>query len=207
MIISAISPRPCLQASACSAFVHPGDQTYVPDRVRFLFFSLGDRRVASSRVRAYWVCGALERLGAACRVFPRPALRRFLSAIRATFQSDIVVFQKRFTLRHHLLAHIARFLGKRIDFDIDDAPSRDASAVVHPGAITTAKLVDGVSCLLAGDRIGWGYALLGVETCLSVGSEMGGEGCRVVQEEYAVGLPSVAILEAVTPSSNVAAYA
>ena len=116
----------------------------MPDRVRFLFFTLGDRRVASSRVRAYWVCEALEHLGATCRVFPGPALRRFPSAIRAIFQSDTVVFQKRFSPRHRVLAHIARLLGKSVYFDIDDAPSRNSGSAAYPGAIAMAKLADGV---------------------------------------------------------------
>lgn len=124
--------------SASSATAAPGKG------LRILFHMLGDRNKASSRVRGYWIIDELERLGHVVTVFSAAGKADYLRLAAKIAACDVVVFQKRYSRYDTWLVRLARALGKRAYFDIDDAPSRIANSETMRNAARMMRLSDGV---------------------------------------------------------------
>lgn len=93
-------------------------------KTKILWDLLGDRRKASSRVRAYWVDQELIAKGVASEYrCSRTIVHLLRTAVRMR-TADAVVFQKQYSRWHVLLARGGRLLGKTVILDLDDAPSR-----------------------------------------------------------------------------------
>lgn len=93
--------------------------------MRFRFFAFGGRKVASSRVRVFWVADALRELGHETTVtvvseYSFRALGRYLRELLAA-RRDVVYLQRTIYNKYFLVAIlIARMLGVRFYFDFDD---------------------------------------------------------------------------------------
>jgi len=97
--------------------------------LKVLFFLLGSRNKASSRVRGFWIADELTHLGAECAIVygeDRPSFLRCLSRLPLY---DFVYIQKRCSRWDYYLMRLAGLLGKRTIFDIDDAYSRVKSKI------------------------------------------------------------------------------
>ena len=116
---------------------------------RIAFILLGDRRKASSRVRGWWIGEELERRGHEVDYFVTNSRYDYVRLAAQLRKTDIVIFQKQYGRYDIMLARMARWLGKTVYFDIDDAPSRNASPVSIANARRMMRLCDGV---LVGSR-------------------------------------------------------
>lgn len=88
------------------------------------FRLLGDESVASSRVRGYWIARELAGFGHDVHLEPRKNRPRILDIVREGLKYDVVVFQKCYTRHDVVAATMLKALGRKIAFDIDDAPSK-----------------------------------------------------------------------------------
>ncbi|WP_282154047.1 glycosyltransferase family 4 protein [Ruegeria atlantica] len=120
-----------------------------PQNLRIAFILLGDRNKASSRVRGYWVGEELEALG--YRVSYHHALHRwdYLRMLAVMMRHDVLIFQKQYSRYDIALLRISKLMGKRVFFDIDDAPSRTGREVSQRNAATMMRDAHGV---FAGSR-------------------------------------------------------
>ncbi len=95
--------------------------------MRFFFFSKGDKSVASSRYRAYYLAEALLALGheavvTLVAVHSFSDFARYLRLLLNARRRDVVFLQRTIYSRAFIVAVlIARVLGRRFIFDIDDA--------------------------------------------------------------------------------------
>ena len=112
--------------------------------LRIAFMLLGDRNKASSRVRGYWIGEELEALGH--RVTYHHAQKRwdYPPLLPVMFRNDVLIFQKQYSRYDIMLQRLARLLGKRVFFDIDDAPSRALREVSKRNAATMMREAHGV---------------------------------------------------------------
>lgn len=93
--------------------------------MKVLWDLLGDASKASSRVRGYWIHDELKKLGVDSAITHGDSRVDLIRVgWRMTFV-DAIVFQKRYSRWHVLLARWGRLLGKTVILDIDDAPSRN----------------------------------------------------------------------------------
>jgi glycosyltransferase involved in cell wall biosynthesis len=111
---------------------------------RILFHLNGDRTKASSRVRGWWVGEELERRGYRVVYFVSRSRYHYLGLAWKILGADVVIFQKRYSRFDILLVRLARLLGKKTYFDLDDAPSRVGRAVSQRNARRMMALCDGV---------------------------------------------------------------
>lgn len=93
-------------------------------QLRVLFFLLGSRNKASSRVRGFWIADELTRLGAKCTVVCGEDRASFFRCLYRLPWYDTINIQKRCSRWDYYLMRLAGLLGKRTIFDIDDAYSR-----------------------------------------------------------------------------------
>lgn len=110
------------------------------------FALAGDRSKASSRVRGYWIAEELGKMGMHCTLLPQHSRRDLMTLVKAIIRSDSIIFQKTYGRYHHLLAHLAKLLGKKVYLDIDDAPSLDFSEKTVNRVYRMMQLSDGVFC-------------------------------------------------------------
>jgi hypothetical protein len=96
--------------------------------LRVLFFPFGDIRTGSSRMRAFFVAEEFRRLGAEVRICGRHRLSRlpnlalkFAGAVRWLPWCDILFFNKAAHPLTYPVLRLARALGKKVVFDVDDA--------------------------------------------------------------------------------------
>lgn len=94
------------------------------NKLSVLFFLLGSRRKASSRVRGFWIADEFTRLGAKCTVVYGEESASFFQCLYKLPWYDTVYVQKRCSRWDYYLMRLAGLLGKRTIFDIDDAYSR-----------------------------------------------------------------------------------
>lgn len=104
-------------------------------KMRILFNLAGDRNKASSRVRGYWIGEALEELGHTVSYAHVNSKADYLRLTARIARHDVVIFQKSYSRYHPAILRLARAAGKRVFFDIDDAPSR----VGNPRVERTAR--------------------------------------------------------------------
>src|SRR4030042_6790573 len=92
--------------------------------LRVLFFLLGSRNKASSRVRGFWIADELTRFGAKCAVVYGGDRASYLRCLSRLLWYDIVYIQKRCSRWDYHLMNVASLIGKRTIFDIDETYSR-----------------------------------------------------------------------------------
>ena len=123
-----------------------------------LFILTGNRSKASSRVRGFWIAEELELLGCHCSLTWNNSKANILKLAFQVLKFDAIIFQKTYSRYHLLLLLWARFLGRKVYLDIDDAPSRinkkstlknfsymvKLSTHVFCGSYNLIKLVDSV---------------------------------------------------------------
>lgn len=114
------------------------------DKMRILFNLAGGPLKASSRVRGYWIAEALEKRGHKVTCMQVTGKTGYLSVAAKIARHDVVVFQKAYSRYDPFLVYWARMLGKRVLFDIDDAPSRISAPQVEHTARRMMRLSDGV---------------------------------------------------------------
>ncbi|MEO1143392.1 MAG: hypothetical protein AAFW66_13790, partial [Pseudomonadota bacterium] len=112
--------------------------------LKVAFLLLGDRNKASSRVRAYWIGEELETLGHQVSYHHTQHRRDYLRILAVMMRHDVLIFQKQYSRYDIALLRIVKRMGKRIFFDIDDAPSRVGSEISQRNAATMMREAHGV---------------------------------------------------------------
>ena len=106
---------------------------------KIAFVLLGDRNKASSRVRGYWIGEELEELGHQVSYYHDLKRHDYLWMIAVMLRNDVLIFQKQYKRYDIALLRIARRFGKRVFFDIDDAPSRALQEISKRNAATMMR--------------------------------------------------------------------
>lgn len=110
-----------------------------------ILFSLsGDKNIASSRVRGFWVAKELERFGIRCTLQTKHTKLDLFRFALKTPRHDTVIFQKTYSRYHRWLMAMARMMGKRTYLDLDDAPSKTKSARTLKSVESMLQMADGV---------------------------------------------------------------
>lgn len=112
--------------------------------LKIAFVLLGDRNKASSRVRGYWIGDELEALGCDVSYHQVPHRLDYLRMLGVALRRDVLIFQKQYSRYDIALLRIAKRMGKRIFFDIDDAPSRAEREISQRNAATMMREAHGV---------------------------------------------------------------
>lgn len=112
--------------------------------MRLLIRLCGDQWKASSRVRGFWIAEELCTLGHLVTLRIAAGKASNLAFAREISAHDTVVFQKTYSRYDLWLAALARRLGKRVLFDIDDAPSRSLSDSTMARAAKMMRRADAV---------------------------------------------------------------
>lgn len=90
--------------------------------MKILFFLRYSRDQASSRVRGFYVVDMLRKNGINCDIIYGYDIRQYLYFFLKLAGYDIIYFQKRYSRVDLRLNKLARLMGKKTFFDIDDAP-------------------------------------------------------------------------------------
>ena len=90
--------------------------------MKVLFFLSYFRDQASSRVRGFYMAEELRSEGINCDIIYGYGKKVYVNFLARLLRYDIIYFQKRYSKRGLYLNKIARLLGKKTLFDIDDAP-------------------------------------------------------------------------------------
>lgn len=114
-----------------------------------LWVLLGREDKASSRVRGYWIAEALRARGHRVRIRHAQNRWQYLSLLAAARGADAVIFQKKYGRYDLLASRVLQRLGRKVYFDIDDAPSRTRATATQQRANRMMALSDGV---LAGSQ-------------------------------------------------------
>lgn len=112
--------------------------------MKLLFHLCGDRSKASSRVRGYWIAEELRTLGHSVALHVAAGKPAYLDFARNIPFYDTVIFQKTYSRYDLWLVALARWLGKRVLFDLDDAPSRSLSVSTMARASFMMRRADAV---------------------------------------------------------------
>ena len=121
--------------------------------MHLLMLLAGDANMASARVRGYWIADALKKMGRVVEVRQADRLSQYPVLLPAIARADAVLFRKKYGRYDLVAARICRLTGKRVLFDIDDAPSRTCSDATMGRAGQMMRLSHGVlagSAALAG---------------------------------------------------------
>jgi glycosyltransferase involved in cell wall biosynthesis len=108
------------------------------------FILLGDRNKASSRVRGYWIGEELEVLGHQVSYHNATQRRDYLRMLAVMKRHDVLIFQKQYSRYDIALLRVGKRVGKRVFFDIDDAPSRAEREISKHNAATMMREAHGV---------------------------------------------------------------
>jgi glycosyltransferase involved in cell wall biosynthesis len=114
-------------------------------QLKIVFFLLGSRNKASSRVRGFWVAEELESLGMNCTIVYGEDLGSFFRCLKKLPFADILFIQKRYSRWDYYLVRLAGFLGKKIIFDIDDAYSKTKNDITLHNIIRIMKKASAVT--------------------------------------------------------------
>lgn len=90
--------------------------------MKVLFFLRYFCDQASSRVRGFYMAEELRRKGMSCDIIYGYGKKVYVNFLAKLLRYDIIYFQKRYSKRDLYLNKLARLLGKKTFFDIDDAP-------------------------------------------------------------------------------------
>lgn len=116
--------------------------------MRFIFFSKGDKKEASSRYRAYYLAEALNALGHEASVVPVTArgVSSFFSYLKQLLKiapNEVIVLQRTVYNKYFFLAVLVAYaFGWRFVFDIDDAVYEHSPLQ----STTLARLARTVTC-------------------------------------------------------------
>ncbi len=92
--------------------------------MKVLFFLRYARDQASSRVRGFYMAEELKRRGISCDLVYGYGKRVYADFLLKLMHHNIIYFQKRYSAIDVKLNKLARLLGKKTIFDLDDAPCR-----------------------------------------------------------------------------------
>lgn len=92
--------------------------------MKILFFLCYSRDQASSRTRGFYVAEELKKKGIDCDIICGYGKKIYAKFLLKFLNYDIIYFQKRFIGIDIKLNKLARLMGKKTIFDIDDAPGR-----------------------------------------------------------------------------------
>lgn len=98
-------------------------------QLKILFFLLGSRNKASSRVRGFWVAEELENIGMSCKIIYGEDRGSYYRCLKKILWCDVLFIQKRYSRWDYYLIRVAEFLGKKTIFDMDDAYSKTKNAI------------------------------------------------------------------------------
>jgi len=90
--------------------------------MKILFFLRYSRDQASSRVRGFYIAEEMKKRGIDCDIIFGYGKKVYAKFLLKFMNYDIIYFQKRYTGINVKLNKLARFMGKKTIFDIDDAP-------------------------------------------------------------------------------------
>jgi len=90
--------------------------------MKILFFLRYFRDQASSRVRGFDMAEELKRRGINCGIIYGSGKKNLLSFLLKLMKYDVIYFQKRYSERDIKLNKLARMIGRKTFFDIDDNP-------------------------------------------------------------------------------------
>jgi len=90
--------------------------------MKILFFLRYSRDQASSRVRGFYIAEEIKKRGIDCDIIFGYGKKVYANFLLKFINYDIIYFQKRYTGIDLKLNKLARFMGKKTIFDIDDAP-------------------------------------------------------------------------------------
>jgi len=90
--------------------------------MKILFFLRYFRDQASSRVRGFYMAEELKKIGIDCDIICGYGKKVYANFLLKLMSYNIIYFQKRYTGIDIKLNKLARFMGKKTIFDIDDAP-------------------------------------------------------------------------------------
>lgn len=124
-------------------------------QLKVLFYLLGDRNKASSRVRGFWMAEELEKLGIRCSVVYGQSRLSLVQCLRKLPFHNVVYFQKNCSRWHVRLMEIANCLGKKTLYDLDDIPSRTNSPVTLRNS---GKMMAHASAVVVGSQALLEYA-------------------------------------------------
>ncbi len=91
--------------------------------MKVLFVLKYSRDQSSSRVRGFYMAEELRKRGIKCHIIYGYSKKVYMSFLTRLLRYDIIYFQKRYSQRDIQLSSLARLMGKKTIFDIDDAPS------------------------------------------------------------------------------------
>jgi glycosyltransferase involved in cell wall biosynthesis len=92
--------------------------------LKIIFVLSGNSTKASSRVRGFWLAEELKKMGSSCTLRWRDSKFALILLLLELVLHDVIIFQKTYSRYHRWLMAYAKYLGKSVYFDIDDAPSR-----------------------------------------------------------------------------------
>jgi glycosyltransferase involved in cell wall biosynthesis len=98
-------------------------------------------------VRGYWIAEELKSLGHSVSLRVTAGKAAYLAFASEIRKHDAVIFQKTYSRYDLWLVTLARLLGKRVLFDIDDAPSRSLSSATMARA---AQMMCEADAVMAG---------------------------------------------------------
>lgn len=90
--------------------------------MKVLFFLRYSRDQASSRVRGFDMTEELKRRGIDCNIIYGYSKRAYVNFLAKLLRYDIIYFQKHYSWIDIKLNKLARMMGRKTFFDIDDAP-------------------------------------------------------------------------------------
>ena len=116
------------------------------NRISIMYLLAGDSLKASSRVRGYWIIEELNKSKVKTKGIVAASKKGLILSLFYMLFYHTIVFQKVYSKYHVILAKIAKRLGKKVIFDIDDYPYRFDVSVRYTGFERMLSLSDHVLC-------------------------------------------------------------
>jgi len=118
--------------------------------MKVLFVLKYYRDQASSRVRGFYVAEELEGRNIRPSILYGEGRKKYFSLYQKLINQNIIYFQKRYATEDLYINKLARVLGKRTFFDLDDAPG---GVGLNPGTeIQAIKMMEASSAVVVGSH-------------------------------------------------------